>query len=311
VSRPFGRVAVIGLGLIGGSVAAGARARGIARTVVGVTRGRESAALARQRGIVDEVTSDPSAGVRDAELVVLATPVHAMARMLAAAAPGLGPGALVTDAGSVKGALAETLPGLLPPGVHYVGAHPMAGSHESGLAHARADLLAGAACVITPGPGTPAAATSRVAAFWRALGARILERDPQAHDREVAWVSHAPHAVAFAFARALAEAPASAADLRASGFRDFTRIAASDPELWADILVQNRKAVAGPLLSVSQQLGALLRLLEAGDLEGLQAFFSTAREALGRGAAHAPSGGANPEIPAAPRAASKESKQEA
>lgn len=306
MSAGFERIAVIGLGLIGGSVAKAARARRVAKTVVGVTRSRETAALAREQEVVDEVALLAAAGVRGAELVVLATPVFAMAEVLAAAVPGLGEGAIVTDVGSVKGPLAETLPGLLPAGVHYVGAHPMAGSHRSGLAHARADLLEGAACVLTPGPDAPASVVERVEAFWTALGARVLLRDPAAHDREVAWVSHAPHALAFAYASALAEAPRGAVALRGGGFRDFTRIASSDPELWADILVQNRKAVTAPLLAVAERLSALLQLLEAGDADAVQAFFTAARDALAGGGTNARSGGVNPEIPTAPSAASKE-----
>jgi prephenate dehydrogenase len=231
-----------------------------------------------------------------------------MAESLRAAAPGLRAGALVTDVGSVKGPLAETLPGLLPEGTHYVGAHPMAGSHRSGLAHARADLFEGAACVITPAPGVPAAAVERVAGFWSALGTRVLRRTPEDHDEQVAWVSHLPHAVAFAFARALSGAPDAAAALRGRGFRDFTRIAASDPELWADILVQNRKALVAPLAAASERLGELARSIEAGDVEAVERFLATARDLLARGADDARSGGENPEIQAAQKkgAATKE-----
>ena len=302
----FAKVAVIGLGLLGGSVAGAARARRVAARVVGVTRGRDVAALARERGVVDEAVLDPAAGAAGADLLVLATPVFAMADALRAAAPGLAEGALVTDVGSVKAPLAETLPGLLPAGVRYVGAHPMAGGHESGLRHARADLFDGAPCVLTPVPGTPRASVARVAEFWTALGARVLERDPAAHDAEVAWVSHLPHALAFAYAGALAGAPAGASALRGAGFRDFTRIAWSEPELWADILVHNRKALAAPLAAAGERLAALARLVEAGDAEALERFLAAARETLASAADDARSGGANPEIQAAPERAANE-----
>ncbi len=287
----FERVAVLGLGLLGGSVAAAARERGVAKRVVGVSRGRENAAAALAAGLVDEATSELGAGVTGADLVVLCTPVFAMAETLGRAAPHLEAGALVSDVGSVKARLVETLPGLLPAGVHYVGAHPMAGSHATGLRHARADLFAGAACVLTPTAATPPAALARVRAFWSALGARLYERDAAQHDAEVAWVSHLPHAVAFAYAASLAAAPRSAFALQGGGFRDFTRIAASDPDLWADILTTNAKALAAPLASAAAALGKLARAIEAGEIDAVQRFLAEASEALAAANDDARSGG--------------------
>lgn len=274
---PFQRLAVLGLGLLGGSVAWAARKRGLAREVVG--HGRREAPLrdAIERGLVDRAEVDPAAAVDGADLVVLATPVGSMAGLLRAAAPGLRRDALVTDVGSVKSLLTETLPGLVPPGVVYIGSHPMAGSHEKGPDHARADLFEGATCVITPMAGDPEAAVARIEAFWRGLGARVVRRDPTTHDIEVAWMSHVPHALAFAFARALGDAPPSAREVAGSGFRDFTRIARSDPELWAEILVANRKAVQGPLARVAERLGDLARALETGDVETMDRWIAEAR----------------------------------
>jgi prephenate dehydrogenase len=263
-----------------------------------VARLRETAAAALRAGFVDEAGQDLERGVAGAQLVVLATPLGAMPELLRRAAPHLAEGCVVTDVGSVKGSLGETLPGLLPPGVHYVGAHPMAGSHRRGLDAARPDLLEGAACVVAPGPGTPTAAVARVREFFEALGARVVERDPARHDAEVAWVSHLPHALAFAYAHALADAPGSAAELRGSGFRDFTRIAQSDPELWAEILCANRKALAGPLGRTGARLAELARAVEQGDLEAVERFLASARESLARLADDARSGGENPEISA-------------
>jgi cyclohexadieny/prephenate dehydrogenase len=291
MSEPFARVAVIGLGLLGGSVAGAARARGVARRVVGVSRGRDTAAAAVAAGLADEGCADVAAGVAGADLVVLCTPVFAMEATLRRAAPHLAAGALVTDVGSVKGRLVETLPGLLPPGVHYVGAHPMAGSHQTGLRHARKDLFEGAPCVLTPTATTAPGALARVRGFWAALGARIHERDPAQHDSEVAWVSHLPHAVAFAYAASLGAAPAGAFALRGSGFRDFTRIAASDPELWADILATNAKALAGPLAAAAAELATLARAIEAGELEAVQRFLVRASEALAAADRETRSGG--------------------
>lgn len=282
MSAPLRRVTVIGLGLLGGSVAAAARRRGVAREVVGAARRPETRRRALETGSVDRAEGDPRRAVEGADLVVLATPVAAMAAITREIAPALAPGAVLTDVGSVKAPLAETLPGLLPAGRRYVGAHPMAGSHLRGLEHARADLLEGAACVVTPTPESDPEAVERTASFWAALGARVVRRDPAAHDREVAWMSHVPHALAFAFARALEAAPGGCAEVAGSGFRDFVRIARSDPELWSEILVANRKALAGPLQHGAERLAELARVLETGDAEALARWLAEARAALDR-----------------------------
>lgn len=290
------RVAVIGLGLLGGSLARAAVERGLADEVVGVSRRPETAREALDAGWVHVAGTDVEAGVRGASLVVLGTPLQAMEGVLAKAAPGLAEGAVVTDVGSVKGALAERLPGLLPAGVDYVGAHPMAGSHERGLSHARADLFEGAACVVTAPATVAKESVARVTAFFQGLGARVVRRDPAAHDSEVGWVSHLPHALAFAYAKALAAAPAGAGDVRGTGYRDFTRIAWSDPELWADILCHNRKALAGPLQAVARELVGIAALLERGDAEGIERFIAQGGDALARLAVEAPAGGDSPII---------------
>ncbi len=280
----FARMAVVGLGLLGGSVALAAKARGAVGHVVGSTRQAEARERALRAGAVDEV-AELAEAARGAELVVLATPVYAMPKVLEALRPGLAEGAIVTDVGSVKGPLDEQLPGSLPPGVVYVGSHPMAGSHEKGMASARADLFEGAACVVS-GAGE-SAAVARVAAFWKALGARVVTRDPERHDAEVAWTSHLPHLLAFAFARAVGGAPEGWRDVTGSGFRDFTRIAHSDAELWADILTANRKAIAAPLEAFGASLTELSRVLESGDAEALEPLLDAARRSLFRAASAA------------------------
>jgi prephenate dehydrogenase len=254
---------------------------------------------------VDAAYRDPADAVRDADLVVLATPLFAMAEVLGEAAPALRRGALVTDVGSVKASVTALLPGFLPRGVSYVGAHPMAGSHQQGIAHARADLFEGAACIVTPTPGADGSAVTRACEFWSGLGARVVVRDPERHDTEVAWVSHLPHAVAFAFARALESAPREGADVTGAGFADFTRIAHGAPELWAEILTANRKALAGPLQEVAERLQALARQVEAGDVDAVERFIAEARASLLRlgaspqSSSRARSGGRNPGVPIA------------
>jgi len=309
VSALLRRISVIGLGLLGGSVALAARARGVADEVVGAGRSRASVDAALASGAFSRVAAGPEA-VAGAELVVLATPVGVMATELARIAPSLAPGALVTDVGSVKSQLAETLPGLLPPGATYVGAHPMAGSHHRGMAHARADLFEGAACIVTPARDSRPEAVERVAAFWQALGARVFLRDPARHDAEVAWVSHLPHALAFAYSRALASAPEGSLDVAGAGFRDFTRIARSDAELWSEILLANRKSLAGPLQRAAAELAELARRLDADDADGLERFLAEARERLSAQTEFRPSGGENPEIEAARSATPTERNRE-
>jgi cyclohexadieny/prephenate dehydrogenase len=278
-SPPFEKMAVLGLGLLGGSVAAAAKQRGLAREVVGAARRLGPLERACAAGIVDSVAS-PIDAVVGADFVVLGTPVGSMTKVVAEVVSNLEPGCIVTDVGSVKVSVFDTLPGLLPDGVEYVGCHPMAGSHLRGPDHARADLFEGATCVVTPRVGQDPSAVERVEDFWRALGARVTRRTPAIHDEEVAWVSHLPHLLAFAFAESLRSAPDGVGELAGSGFRDFTRIAQSDAELWGEILSLNSKALSGPLNHFSESLARLARLLEEGDAEALEQFLNQARGRL-------------------------------
>lgn len=279
MSSDFKRVAIIGLGLLGGSVGLALQKRGGATRVVASSRSQEPLERALAEGMVDEI-GDIASSVRGADLLVLATPVGTMSSVVREAVPHMSPGLLVTDVGSIKGPLADTLPGLLPQKVVYVGAHPMAGGHEQGSRYSRADLFVGSPCVISGGTSAPPEAVERVAGFWASLGADVLFRDPVRHDQEVAWVSHVPHAVAFAYAEALTAAPSSAMQLAGSGFRDFTRIARSDPELWSEILNSNRKAVGSVLQTVGRSLVELGSLIEAGDVRAQEDFLSRGRAAL-------------------------------
>jgi prephenate dehydrogenase len=273
----FERIAVVGLGLLGGSLALAARERGLVGSAVGATRSAEARRLALESGAVEAVV-DLDRVAEGADLVLLATPVHAMADMLRRLAPGLAADAIVTDVGSVKAPLAETLPGLLPPGRLYIGSHPMAGSHERGMDHAVASLFEGRSCIVTQ--HGEAEAEARVCAFWEGLGMRVVRRTPARHDEEVGWVSHLPHLLAYAFGRSFAGAPEGAADVVGPGFRDFTRIARSDAELWGDILTANAKALEGPLAVVNRAIGELSQLLQAGDADALERWLQKARDGL-------------------------------
>lgn len=290
--EPVKRLAVLGLGLLGGSVAAAAKQRGLALEVVGAARRQAPLDRALAAGIVDSVAS-PADAVKGADFVVLGTPVGSMPRVLADVSEFLSPGALVTDVGSVKVSVIEMLPGLLPEGVDFVGSHPMAGSHLRGPDHARADLFEGASCVVTPREGQSAETIERVERFWREVGANVKRRAPARHDEEVAWISHLPHLVAFAFAESLKAAPTKVGELAGGGFRDFTRIAQSDAEMWGEILSLNAKALSGPLNHFSESLAQLSRVLEEGDSESLEKMLNSARERLAEVAAHSPSAGSS------------------
>jgi len=277
VTPAFERIAVIGLGLLGGSVARAARERDAAKWIAAATRRRDALDAARAAGVLD-VAGTPEEVCVDADLVVLATPVFAMAETVRRIAPHLRPGALVTDVGSVKRVLHESLPGLLPRGVSYIGSHPMAGSHHRGFAHARADLFDGAACIVTQ--TAPSEERDRLCRFWQALGARVHLREPSDHDIEVSWMSHVPHVLAYAFAHALSAAPAAAHEVAGAGFRDFTRIARSEPELWGDILTANRKALSAPLQAAGEAIERMARAIEANDSDALEQIIGSARDTL-------------------------------
>ncbi len=275
----FEKIAVLGLGLLGGSVAAAAKRGGLAREIVGAARRSGPLERALAAGLVDAIAS-PQDAVVGADLVVLGTPVGSMPKLVADVASNLEAGCIVTDVGSVKLFVVDLIPGLLPDGVEFVGSHPMAGSHLRGPDHARADLFDGATCVVTPRVGQNPEAVERVEEFWRRLGGRVTRRTPAEHDEEVAWVSHLPHLLAFAFAESLDFAPEDFGELAGSGFRDFTRIAQSDAELWGEILSLNRKALSGPLNHFSESLAKLARLLEEGDDESLEQLLTRARARL-------------------------------
>lgn len=321
----FEKIAIIGLGLLGASVARAARRADVVECIAAASRRRGPMETALAAGIVDEIGGCEEV-VRGADLVIVCSPIGVMAQLLERASPGFRPDALVTDVGSVKGPLADQIPAILPEGVEYIGSHPMAGSHERGAEHGRADLFEGAPCVLTPRVDTKGSSLARLSDFWQELGARVVIRTPEDHDVDVAWVSHVPHVVAFAFAHAFQEAPQRASELAGSGFRDFTRIGRSDSEMWSEILNANRKSLAGPLQAFGQSLAQLGAALEAGEVETHEEFLAQARQALERsatpsissGAQRAPrleearSGGENPEIsvgmvPANPRSVENDS----
>jgi 3-phosphoshikimate 1-carboxyvinyltransferase len=278
------RLAIVGVGLLGGSVAKAARAGGLAREIVGI--GRDAARLqpAVADGTLDRAVTDLAGGVAGAELIVLAGPVLVNERLLAQAWPAAEAGAVFTDVGSTKSGFvraAERLAATRP--LAFVGSHPMAGSEKAGYAVARADLFRGATVIVTPTESTEPRAVKTVSGFWEATGARVAMLDPGTHDRVVAAISHLPHLVSDALVDAVSRFEPAAFAFAARGFKDTTRIAASDPTMWQEIFLANREALIDSLQAFREALDALEALVTAGDpakLERTLAGIKRVREAL-------------------------------
>ncbi|MEY4402026.1 MAG: hypothetical protein RIR91_61 [Verrucomicrobiota bacterium] len=271
----FKRIAVVGAGLIGGSVLLAAARRQLAGSLACWSRSAESRAFLRGLAVA-EVFDDAVSAVRGADLVVVATPVDKMEETFRTIAPGLAPGALVTDAGSVKAAIIQAAR-VLPSQVVFVGAHPMAGSEKAGPSHALADLFVQRPCFVTP-TGTEAAAdVQRTEAFWQALGCRTVTCSAQRHDEIVAAISHVPHASASALMLAVASLPGFDPATTGAGLKDTTRIAAGEENLWVGILLANAPHVIAGLRAAEVQTAQLRQALEAGDAEKLRQLLADAR----------------------------------
>ncbi len=271
----FERMAVAGVGLIGGSLALAARKAGLVRHVVGFGRGEANLRLARERGIVDEYTLDPLVAARDADLLFLSVPVRALGPVVRACAPSLKPGAVVTDAGSVKSAVVDAVERELPPGVAFVGGHPIAGGEQAGAGSADATIFLGQRCLLTPGRTSSAAAVAKVRALWEGVGMVVSELDAGRHDEILARVSHLPHVLAFALMNSVADE--EALTYAGASFRDLTRIAASPTEVWRDIFLANRGATREALAEFRRACDEVDRALEAGDEAALVAWIEAAR----------------------------------
>jgi cyclohexadieny/prephenate dehydrogenase len=275
VAEPlFNRLCLIGVGLIGSSIARVARAKGnLARTVVAHAR---PATLERVRelGIADVVEADPATAVRGCDGVIFCIPVGAFAEVMEKVAPNLMPGAIVSDVGSTKGSVVRDLAPLIPPGVHLVPAHPMAGTEFSGPDAGFAELFEGRYCMLTPLPGTDPAALGTITEFWRRCGSSVETLDVVTHDKIVAIVSHLPHLIAFTIcstADDLAEETKEAVlKFAAGGFRDFTRIASSDPTMWRDVFLNNREALLEMLARFVEDAHALGRAVRWGQSDYIE-----------------------------------------
>jgi len=306
----FNRLALIGVGLIGSSIARAARAQGAAREIVATARSPATRRRIAELGLADQVVEGNGAAAAGADLVIACVPVGACGEVAKEIGPHLAPGAIVSDVGSVKAAIVRDMAPHLPPGVHFVPAHPVAGTEHSGPDAGFAELFVGRWCILTPPEGTDAAAVDKLAAFWRLLGANVEIMAPEHHDLVLAITSHLPHLIAYTIvgtADELAEVTRSEVlKFSAGGFRDFTRIAASDPTTWRDVFLANKDAVLEMLGTFNEDLSQLTRAIRRGDGDALFDHFKRTR-AIRRGIVEigqdspAPDfGRAHPGLPSAP-----------
>ncbi|MDB5598399.1 MAG: cyclohexadienyl dehydrogenase [Xanthobacteraceae bacterium] len=282
----FNRLALIGVGLIGSSIARAARSTGSVGSIVATARSPETRRRVAELGLADQVVETAAEAVKGADLIIACVPVGACGAVAAEIGPHLAPGATVSDVGSVKAAIVRDMAPHLPPHVHFVPAHPVAGTEHSGPDAGFAELFVNRWCILTPPPSTDAAATERLAAFWRAIGAKVEIMTPEHHDLVLAITSHLPHLIAYTIvgtADELAQVTRSEVlQFSAGGFRDFTRIAASDPTMWRDVFLHNKEAVLEMLGTFSEDLSQLTRAIRRGDGEALFEHFTRTR-AIRRG----------------------------
>jgi len=266
------QLTIVGVGLLGGSVAKAARSGGLARRIVGVGRDPERLRPAVDDGTLDTAVTDLDAGVREADVILLAAPVLAIEGLLERVWGAAADGALITDVGSTKRNIVRAAERLaLTRPLAFVGSHPLAGSEQAGYRVARADLFRGATVVVTPTEKTALAALKTTTGLWEALGARVTSLDPETHDRTVAAISHLPHLIACALVDGAVRVEPGALELAARGFRDTTRIAGGDPDMWTEIFLANRDALTAGIEAFRQALDDLQRVIDSGGADALRA----------------------------------------
>jgi prephenate dehydrogenase len=275
------RLVIIGVGLIGGSLARILKEKGEVGEVIGVGRGRANLERAVELGVIDRYCHDPVEGVAGADMVFLATPVCTMADLVREIAPALAPGCIVTDGGSVKGDIVAACEPLVPPGRHFVGGHPIAGTENSGVEASFSSLYQGRRCIITPTERTDRGALDKVVRMWELAGSDVVLMSVAKHDRVVAAISHLPHMVAYSLVNAVGEYDGCDENIlkySAGGFRDFTRIASSDPVMWRDIALQNRDSILEMMDTFADYYGRLREMVAQGDGAAMESFFASSKE---------------------------------
>jgi len=277
----FNRLALIGVGLIGSSIARAARAQGVVRSIAATTRSAATRRRVAELGLADQVAETNAAAVEGADLVIVCIPVGACAEVAREIGPYLMAGATVSDVGSVKGSVVRDMAPRLPAGIHFVPAHPVAGTEYSGPDAGFAELFVNRWCILTPPADADLQAVDRLKAFWRALGANVETMSPEHHDLVLAVTSHLPHLIAYTIvgtADELAQVTRQEVlQFSAGGFRDFTRIAASDPTMWRDVFLANKDAVLEMLGRFNEDVSALTRAIRRGDGEALFNHFTRTR----------------------------------
>ncbi len=277
----FKKVAIIGVGLIGGSLAMALKHRRMADTIVGIGRGLPNLETAKRLGVVDSIAQDVGSAVAGCDLVVVAVPVLQIGKTIKKAVPGLKPPCIITDVGSVKKAIIDEVEPFLPAGISYVPGHPIAGTENSGVEAAMVHLYNERVCVLTPTSKTPPEDTEKVKEMWETAGSKVVIMDAAAHDAVLSAISHLPHVIAYTLVNTVAAAGEKNAGFlgcSAGGFRDFTRIASSSPEMWTDICAMNRDNIIGMIDDFQRHLEALKRLIARGDLKGIMAHFEMAKK---------------------------------
>ena len=278
----YGRVALIGLGLVASSMAHAIRRAGLADEIVGTAKSEESREITRELGFCDIVTDTPADAVQGADLVVLAVPVGVMGTVACEIGPRLKPGATLTDVGSVKRAVIDSVAPHVPKGVHFIPGHPLAGTEHSGPRSGFAELFENRWCILLPDSGTDPDALDRLKEFWRGMGANVEEMDVDHHDLVLAVTSHCPHLIAYTMVGVADDlrrvTDSEVVKYSAAGFRDFTRIAASDPTMWRDVFLNNKQATLEILGRFTEELFALQRAIRTGDAELLFDYFTRTRE---------------------------------
>jgi cyclohexadieny/prephenate dehydrogenase len=277
----FEKLALVGIGLIGSSIARATRLKGLAKTIAITTRKKETLDEARSLGLGDSYSLDPVEAVAGADLVILCIPVAAYGDVMQAIGPHLKQGAILSDVGSVKQHVIDAMRPYVPKGVHLIPGHPIAGTEHSGPSAGFPELFINRWCVLTPDAGVDAVAVDRLTSFWGAMGSNVEVMEPAHHDMVLAITSHIPHLVAYNIVGTVADLEADTQSevikFSASGFRDFTRIAASDPVMWRDVFLTNRDAVLEMLGRFLEDLSKLQRMVRVGDGPGLEALFTRTR----------------------------------
>jgi cyclohexadieny/prephenate dehydrogenase len=277
----FERIALIGIGLIGSSISHAARRGGLAKSIVGSARTPATVETALKLGLIDSGYATAAEAAKDADLVILCVPVGLCGPIAKEIAPVLKPGAILTDVGSVKAAIVRDVAPHVPKGVHFVAGHPIAGTEQSGPESGFAELFDGRWCVLTPEDGTDPAAVEKLKAFWEALGSKVEIMSPEHHDLVLAITSHVPHLIAYNIVNTAAHlervTDSEVIKFSAGGFRDFTRIAASDPTMWRDVFLNNKEAVLEMLGRFTEDLTELQRAIRFGDGDTLYRLFSESR----------------------------------